>query len=96
MTAIERLEIEVKKQYPTAKYDIDKPGKEIGSWFLDIDHEDYEITVEWQQGKGFGLVAGKRIIYGRVSDEVILGTKTMIARVCELLRTKESTGVEEL
>jgi DNA-binding XRE family transcriptional regulator len=86
MNDLEKLREEVAERLPGIESQIDRPEREGGSWFLDLNLADRTAVVEWRQEKGFGLSAREDVLYGEGPDEIYPNVETATERVVELLK----------
>jgi DNA-binding XRE family transcriptional regulator len=74
---------------------VDKPALPNGFWFLAIIRDDdYVVEVEWQRHRGFGIVAGRELVFGSGVDEIYGSVQGAVARIVELLETGKATSSE--
>jgi DNA-binding Xre family transcriptional regulator len=81
----------IKKRFPTAETTLDAPESVGGSWFLDVNLDDYSLIVEWRRKRGFGIVAGREAAYGEGADEIYRTRQSAARRILELLRSRSPT-----
>lgn len=89
---MEWLERELLYRFPAAKVSLDRPRKTSGAWFLDVTLDDYTVTVQWRQGKGFGVSAAAEHAYGEGPDEIYPSEEAAYGRVLSLLLSKAFTS----
>jgi len=92
MNALETLLQVVTKVFPTAKCALDAAADPNGPSFLDIDLNGYRVVVEWKDGHGFGLAAGREGSYGEAADEVYPDLGPAVRRVLWLLEHRARTS----
>jgi DNA-binding XRE family transcriptional regulator len=72
---------------------IDEPAKADGSYFLTLTRPDgFTIEVEWHRHRGFGIVAGRELVFGSGVDEVYGSVDAAYERIARLLATGQSTS----
>lgn len=91
MNPIEKLEKRVRREAPDAELRADIAKNPKGSSFLDIVRGDFDASVEFRPGHGFGISAPAGNSYGVGPDEVIADESEAIDRVLSLLKTNEKT-----
>ena len=57
MNQIKLLRNQIATRIPNATFNLDRPTKPRGTWWLDIDLDGHTASVEWRIGKGFGVSA---------------------------------------
>lgn len=92
MNPIQQLMASVSRQFPEARASLDPAEGRGGSWFLDVQLDEYALSVEWRPYCGFGVTAGSEPGYGEGPDEVFSDTRSAEERVIELLRSRGATG----
>jgi DNA-binding XRE family transcriptional regulator len=76
--------------------EIDEPARPDGSWFLALCRSDgFIIEVEWRRHRGFGIVAGRKLIFGSGVDEIWGSVDGAFDRVAYLVATGEGTSSSE-
>jgi DNA-binding XRE family transcriptional regulator len=72
---------------------IDEPVTPDGSWFLSVSRSDgFMVEVEWHRHRGFGIVAGRELVFGSGVDEVYGSVDAAFDRAAQLLATGEATS----
>jgi DNA-binding XRE family transcriptional regulator len=74
---------------------VDEPVSRDGVYVLAIADGDYLIEVEWQKHRGFGIAAGRDLVFGTGVDEVYGAADTVFERIERLLENAEPTSGEE-
>src|SRR5947209_6424840 len=92
MNPIQQLMASVTREFPGARTTLDLAEHPGGSWFLDVQLDDYGLSVEWRPYCGFGVTAGPEPGYGGGPDEVFSNMGPAEERVLELLRSRGTTG----
>jgi DNA-binding XRE family transcriptional regulator len=81
------------EKHPDFKLIVSKPKLPDGIWFLTLARQDgYLIEVEWQRNRGFGVAAGKTMVFGSGVDEIYGSPSTTLVRIRHLLETGEETS----
>jgi DNA-binding XRE family transcriptional regulator len=71
---------------------VEAPLLADGIWFLTLAREDgYLIEIEWQRNRGFGIAAGKDMVFGSGVDEIYGSPSTTLTRIQHLVETGEDT-----
>ena len=96
MNAFNRLEKEVRSAF-AERSDLtirgDRPKAAGGLHFLSILRDDgFAVEVEWHPHRGFGIVAGRDLVFGSGVDEVYATADAAFARLQRLLKTGQSTS----
>jgi len=73
---------------------VEEPAVPEGIYFLTIARGDYVVEVEWQRHRGFGVAAGRDLVFGSGVDEVYGSADAAFERIEQLLETRESTSDE--
>jgi DNA-binding XRE family transcriptional regulator len=74
------------------KLEVEPPLRSEGVWSLTLIRDDgYVIEVEWQRNRGFGIAAGKDMVFGSGVDEIYGSAATTLTRIQHLLETGEDT-----
>ncbi len=84
MNDIETIQRDLRARFPGLTIKIDPPSDPAGTWFIDVRHNRRTLTIQWKQGRGFGVsaeVGG----YGEGADEVYSTPSQIEDRVAELL-----------
>jgi DNA-binding Xre family transcriptional regulator len=89
---IQTMQEIVGKSFPKAKFAMDSPQSERGSWFLDIKLDDYWLNVEWKAEHGFGLISRDDVVYAEQADEIYPDLNGAARRVLWLLEHKSKTS----
>jgi DNA-binding XRE family transcriptional regulator len=55
LVPIESLQQQLRKRFPEATIEIDRPRKSSGIWYLDLRRNNHPLIIQWQSGKGFGV-----------------------------------------
>src|SRR5436309_2430623 len=92
MNPIQQLMASVRREFPGARTTLDPAENRGGSWFLDVQLDEYALSVEWRPYCGFGVTAGPEPGYGEGPDEVFSELGAAQERVLELLRSRGATG----
>lgn len=92
MNPLLKLERQLHKELPRAAVKLDLPSRQNGTSFLDVRAADFQATVEWRPGHGFGLSAPPGKAYGLGPDEVFQDVQAVLARLRELLAAKKATA----
>ncbi len=71
---------------------VEEPAVPEGIYFLTIARDDYVIEVEWQRHRGFGIAAGRDLVFGSGVDEVYGSADAAFQRIEQLMETRESTS----
>lgn len=79
-------------RYPNFELVVSKPKNPDGIWFLTLARDDgYLIEIEWHRNRGFGIAAGKNMVFGSGVDEIYGSPSTTLVRIKHLLETGEDT-----
>jgi len=73
---------------------VEEPVSATGIYFLAIARDGYVVEVEWQRHRGFGIAAGRELVFGSGVDEVYGSAESAFERVLGLLETSEATSSE--
>ncbi|MEA3028744.1 MAG: hypothetical protein QOG13_69 [Sphingomonadales bacterium] len=73
---------------------VEEPVAPDGVYFLTVACDDYVIEVEWKRHRGFGIAAGRELVFGSGVDEVYGSADAVFERIDQLLETRESTSDE--
>jgi DNA-binding transcriptional regulator YiaG len=96
MNAFDRLEKEVRSAFAERSdlsLRIDRPKAPDGLHFIALAREDgFVVEVEWQRHRGFGIVAGRELVFGSGVDEVYATVDAAFARIQHLMETAQSTS----
>lgn len=75
-------------------FSVDEPARPDGIWFLALSRSDgFTIEVQWHRNRGFGIVAGRELIFGSGVDEICGSGDTAFDRVAYLAATGEETSI---
>lgn len=88
---IETLEKQLKKRFPAASISLDRPRKQSGIWYLDVELDGHPVVIQWQEGLGFGVSSSPEHAYGEGADEVYPNEEAAYGRVVSLLLSKRQT-----
>lgn len=96
MNAFDRLEKEVRSAF-AGRSDLtlraDRPKAVNGLYFLSIVREDgFAVEIEWHPHRGFGIVAGRDLVFGSGVDEVYATADAAFARLRQLVEMGQSTS----
>ena len=91
LNPIEKIESSILNRFSTAEIVLDPPESEKGSWFLDVDLNNYSLIIEWHPQKGFGITSNSEVEYGEGIDEVYETSTEAEKRVLELLLSQTQT-----
>jgi DNA-binding XRE family transcriptional regulator len=95
MNAFDQLADAVREQFGARdewQVVVEPPLRPEGVWSLTLIRDDgYLIEVEWQRNRGFGIAAGKDMVFGSGVDEVYGSPSTTLARIQHLVETGEDT-----
>ena len=97
MNVFEQLLARVQQQLGTKRevlVSIDEPATPDGTYFLAIASDGHVIEVEWQRHRGFGIAAGRDLVFGSGVDEVYGSADSAFERIEQLLETGKSTSNE--
>lgn len=92
---IETLEKQLKKRFPAASISLDRPRKQSGIWYLDVELDGHPVVIQWQEGLGFGVSSSPEHAYGEGADEVYPNEEAAYGRVVSLLLSKSFTAPPE-
>lgn len=95
MNTIERLSRTLAGRFPGARIEIDKPEREGGAWFLDIELNGHDVTVQWNQDGGYGISSRSEAGLGEGPDERYADENTVLDRVHALLVGRHRTGPQQ-
>jgi DNA-binding XRE family transcriptional regulator len=87
MNPMQELENRLRKQFPAAKFDLSRPARDDGVWFLDVLHKGNALVIQWQPGSPFGLSSLEGHGYGEKPAEIRKDLDDAEARVVALLKT---------
>jgi len=96
MNAFDRLEKEVRSAF-AERSDLslraDRPKAPDGLHFIALVRDDgFVVEVEWQRHRGFGIVAGRDLVFGSGVDEVYATADAAFARVRDIVETGHATS----
>lgn len=74
---------------------IEEPVSPDGTYFLALARDGYVVEVEWQRHRGFGIAAGRELVFGSGVDEVYGSADSAFERIEQLLGTGEATSGAE-
>jgi DNA-binding XRE family transcriptional regulator len=97
MNAFDQLVIRLRKRLGGSKdvhVSVEEPISPAGIHFLTIARDGYAIEVEWQRHRGFGIAAGRELMFGSGVDEVYGSAESAFERILGLLKTSEATSTE--
>lgn len=92
---IESLESHLRKRFPGANFNLDRPRKRTGIWYLDIRYGGHPVIIQWQENKGFGVSASAAPEYGEGADEAYPDEEATYGRVVSLLLSRTFTAPPE-
>lgn len=92
---IEDLDRQLRKRFPSARIQLDRPKKRSGVWFLDVSHEGHPAVIQWQQGKVFGVSSSASSTYGESADETYPDVESTYSRIVSLLLSRNFTSLPE-
>lgn len=95
MNAFDQLATRVRREFGGGKdlhVSVDEPLSAEGTYFLSVGQGDYVIEVEWRRHRGFGIAAGRDLIFGSGVDEIYGAAEITFDRIKHLLETEESTS----
>jgi DNA-binding transcriptional regulator YiaG len=92
---IESLERQLRKRFPEASIQIDRPKNRSGIWYLDIKQEAHPVMIQWQEGKGFGVSSSSAPGYGEGADEAYQDEEATYGRAVSLLLSGTFTSPPE-
>lgn len=96
MTAFDQLANAVRERFNAREewtLEIEAPLRAEGVWSLTLMRDDgYTIEVEWQRNRGFGIAAGRDLVFGSGVDEVYGSAATTLTRVEWLAESGEATS----
>jgi hypothetical protein len=93
--AIQSLEKQLRKRFPDASIELDRPRGRSGTWYLDITRRDHPVIVQWKEGAGFGVSSSPEHAYGENPDEVYRDEEAAYGRVMSLLLSGMFTSPPE-
>jgi transcriptional regulator with XRE-family HTH domain len=92
MNPIETLERDIGRAIPTASTRLRRPRNPNGQWWLDVDRDEYIVTVQWSPRRGFGVSASMLGDgYGEGPEETFDSLESATRRVRALLEEKTHT-----
>jgi DNA-binding XRE family transcriptional regulator len=91
MNAIQSLEQQVLRRFPSARTLLDPSENPAGPWFLDIELDSHPVMVEWRPDRGFGVTSNVGVGYGEGPDEIHSDLESVSQRVITLLLAKTRT-----
>lgn len=96
MNAFDRLEKEVRSAFadrPHLAVRVDRPKAPDGLCFLSVIRDDgFGVEVEWHRHRGFGIVAGRKLVFGSGVDEVYGTMDAALLRLRQLVENGQSTS----
>lgn len=95
MNAFDQLVARVQEQFGGRKdlhASVEEPLSPDGTYFLSVARSDYVIEVEWRRHRGFGIAAGRDLVFGSGIDEVYGAAEIAFDRITQLLETEKSTS----
>jgi hypothetical protein len=57
VAAVRELETQVRRRMADVTFTFDPPASSTGSWWIDVQRHGRVASIEWKQGKGFGVAA---------------------------------------
>jgi hypothetical protein len=84
LTALEQLQVELRRRVPDANIRFDAPTAADGTWWVDVEWQGNIATVEWRPHVGFG-VAGAGTGYGEGPDVVVSDAESAADQVTRFL-----------
>lgn len=97
MTLFDQLVDRVRQRFESGQdvsVSVEPPARPDGTYFLTIARDDYAVEIEWQRNRGFGMAAGRDLVFGSGVDEVHGSVAAAFDRIEQLLETRESTSRE--
>jgi hypothetical protein len=70
---------------------VDAPANSDGEWFFDVTRGEFEISVSWSKGRGFGLYTAESG-YGDQPNELYLDASKAIERLWQLHASQSRVG----
>jgi DNA-binding XRE family transcriptional regulator len=95
LVAIESLEKLLRKRFPDATIELDRPRNRAGNWFLDVARGEHPVIIGWKDGAGFGVSSSPNHAYGENPDEVYPNEEAAYGRVVSLLLSGSFTSPPE-
>lgn len=95
MNAFDQLVARAQEQFGGRKDQhvaVDEPLSPEGTYFLSVAQGDYVVEVEWRRHRGFGIAAGRNLVFGSGVDEIYGAAEIAFDRIKQLLETEESTS----
>jgi hypothetical protein len=92
---IESLAKQLRKRFPNASIEIDRPRARSGVWYLDVVVDDHPVVIEWKEGSGFGVSSSPTHAYGERADEVYPDEEATYGRIVSLLLSGSYTSPPE-
>jgi transcriptional regulator with XRE-family HTH domain len=94
--SIAAIERKIRKRFPSAAIAVDTPSRPNGLWFIDVNHQGHAVSLQWQQGRGFGITTDPgRSAYGERPHEVFVDDAGAFKRTVSLLLGHVSTSPPE-
>jgi hypothetical protein len=69
--------------------DVDKPDDETAEWFIDVEQGDFQESLSWLYGRGFGFYTGE-VGYGDKPNELYLDATQAFERLGQIHARRES------
>jgi len=95
-SSIAAIEQKIRKRFPSAAIAVDAPSRPNGLWFIDVNHQGHAISLQWQEGRGFGMTTNPgRGAYGEKAHEVFVDDAGAFKRTVSLLLGHVNTSPPE-
>jgi hypothetical protein len=75
---------------PNLKIQLDSPQNETGPWFLDLQVDEYLLTVEYYNNL-YSVVADREVCYGERGDEFFDKEDEAAVRIAQLILERKPT-----
>src|SRR4051812_11426491 len=90
-TTMDRFLQKLCDRVPDATFEMDRPERGGGSWWLDATRGHQSLVVEWKPSMGFGVSSLPSDGFGEGPDEFFDDEEEALGRVEHLLRSEERT-----
>ena len=91
MNDLEIIREEIQTVFPNVRAVVDAPDDPNTPWFLDLFLDQYDATVEWRPGIGYGITSDEDHGLGEGPDEFYQDRREAIDRVLSLLKGRNRT-----
>lgn len=87
MTPLHNIAMAIGVELSTWKLELSEPLRSGGTWLLGAEHDGREVSVEWTEGKGFGVSLMREDAgYGEHPDAFFKEETEALAHALKMLR----------